>query len=77
MSNNFYVHSLLDTEIRAKAIQLQEDKENNRDIIELITDLSRTMPRQGISFWGTQSDLKVILVNFFPSRQGNEGIVES
>ncbi|CAB3994785.1 zinc finger MYM-type 1-like [Paramuricea clavata] len=58
MSNNSQSHvdSLLDTEVRAKAVQLQEDKENNRAIIKLIIDLCRTMARQGISFRGTQSD---------------------
>ena len=56
MSNNSIVDSLLDTEVRAKAVQLQEDKENNRVIIKLIIDLCRTMARQGISFRGTQSD---------------------
>ena len=56
MSNNSHVDSLLDTEVRAKAVQLQEDKENNRAIIKLIIDLCRTMARQGISFRGTQSD---------------------
>ena len=54
MSNNFHVDSLLDTEVRAKAVQLQKDKENNRAIIKLIIDLCRTMARQGISFRGTQ-----------------------
>ena len=63
MSNNSHVDSLLDTDVRAKAVQLQEDKENNRAIIKLIIDLSRTMARQGIS-------LIAILPNFFPSRQG-------
>ena len=56
MSNNSDVDSLLDKEIRAKAIQLQEDKQNNRAIIKLIIDLCRTMARQGISFRDTQSD---------------------
>ena len=56
MSNNSHADSLLDTEVRAKAVQLQEDKENNRAIIKLIIDLCRTMARQGISFRGTQSD---------------------
>ena len=56
MSNNSHVDSFLDTEVRAKAVQLQEDKENNRAIIKLIIDLCRTMARQGISFQGTQSD---------------------
>ena len=56
MSNNSHVDSLLDTEIRAKVTQLQEDKENNRAIIKVIIDLCRTMARQGISFRGTQSD---------------------
>ena len=56
MGNNSHVESLLDTEICAKGIQLQEDKENNRAIIKLIIDLCRTMARQGISFRGTQSD---------------------
>ena len=49
MSNNSHVDSLPDTDVRAKAVQLQEDKENNRAIIKLIIDLSRTMARQGIS----------------------------
>ena len=53
MSNNSHVDSLLDTEVRAKALQLQEDKENNTAIIKLIIDLCRTMARQGISFRGT------------------------
>ena len=56
MSSNCHVDSLLDTEIRTKAVQLQEDKENNRGIIKLILDLCRTMGRQGISFRGSQSD---------------------
>ena len=56
MSNNSHVDSLLDTEVRAKAVQLQENKENNRATIKLIIDLCRTMARQGISFRGTQSD---------------------
>ena len=56
MSTNSHVDSLLDTEVHAKAVQLQEDKENNRAIIKLIIDLCHTMARQGISFWGTQSD---------------------
>ena len=50
MSNNSHVDSLLDTEVCAKAVQLQEDKENNRTIIKLIIDLCRTMARH------TQSD---------------------
>ena len=56
MSNNSHVNSLLDTQVRGKAVQLQEDKENNRAIIKLIIDLCRTMARQCISFRGTQSD---------------------
>ena len=32
MSNNSHVDSLLDTQVRGKAVQLQEDKENNRAI---------------------------------------------
>ena len=56
LSNNSHVDSLLDTEVRAKAVQLQEDKENNRAITKLIIDLCRTMARQGISFRATQSD---------------------
>ena len=61
MSNNSQSHvvdvdSLLDSEVRAKAVQLHEDKENNRAIIKLMIDLCRTMARQGISFRGTQSD---------------------
>ena len=56
MSNNSHVDSLLDTEVRPKAVQLQEDKENNRPFIKLIIDLCRTMAGQGISFRGTQSD---------------------
>jgi hypothetical protein len=73
MSNNSQSHvdSLLDSEVRAKAVQLQEDKENNRAIIKLMIDLCRTMARQGISFRGTQSDDRIaILSSFFPSRQG-------
>ena len=38
MSNISHVDSLHDTEVRAKAVQLQEDKENNRAIIKLIID---------------------------------------
>ena len=56
ISNNSQVDSLLDTEVRGKVVQLQEDKENNRAIIKLIIDLCRTMARQGTLFWGTQSD---------------------
>ena len=56
MSNNSHVDSLLDTEVRAKTVLLQKDKENNRAIIELIIDICRTMARQGMSFQGTQSD---------------------
>ena len=51
MSNNSHVDSLLNTEIRAKAIQLQEDKENNRTIITLIIDLCHTMARHIISWY--------------------------
>ena len=56
MSNNSRIDTLLDKEIRAKAIQIEEDTENNRSVIKIIIDLCRTMARQGISFRGSQSD---------------------
>ena len=56
MSNNSRIDTLLDKEIRAKAIQIEEDTKNNRSVIKIIIDLCRTMARQGISFRGSQSD---------------------
>ena len=49
MTNDCHIDSLFHTEIRAKAIQLQEDKENNRAIIKLTIDLCCTMARHMIS----------------------------
>jgi hypothetical protein len=47
MSNNSQSHvdSLLDSEVRTKSVQLQDDKENNRAIIKQMIDLCRTMAR--------------------------------
>ena len=56
MSTNSRIDTLLDKEIRAKAIQIEEDTENNRSVIKILIDLCRTMARQGISFRGSQSD---------------------
>ena len=74
MSNNSQSHvdSLLDLEVRAKAVQLQEDKENNRATIKLMIDLCHTMARQGKAylFGAHNQTLIAILSSFFPSRQG-------
>ncbi len=53
MSTNSRVDVLLDTEIRSKEIQVQEDMQNNRYVIRVILDLCRTMARQGIAFRGS------------------------
>ena len=56
MSSNSRVDSLLDKEIRTKAIQIEEDMENNRSVIKLMVDLCWTMARQGMYFRGSHSD---------------------
>ena len=67
VSNNSRIDTLLDKETRAKAIQIEEETENNRSVIKIINYLCRTLARQGIYPLGAPNRTPVVtLRNFFP-----------
>ena len=66
MSNNSGIDTLLDKEIRTKAIQIEEDTENNRSIIKIIIDLCQTMAREAYPFGAPNRTPMVILGSEVP-----------
>ena len=51
-----HVDSLLDKAKRHALIQEEDDRQQNRKIIEILLDITKTLGRQGIAFRGHGSD---------------------
>jgi len=52
MTNSNHIDIILNRENRKKAIQLEQEKDFNKNIVIMLFDIARTLSRQGLAFRG-------------------------